>query len=154
MAGYLYLLVYSGAYIRHVGAGAACPSWPLCGASSGLPAGSSLVAVNLAHRLAAAAALLLALGLLAAYRRSAPIRRDLMVGALVLVAALLAQAGAGGFLVLSGWALTGELLHAALTGVTFTAAAYLCLRVTLGAKPAGEAAVTPGRSRLRAEGAP
>src|SRR5207253_2571035 len=37
---YLYLLVYSGAYIRHEGAGAACLSWPLCGSTSGpeLPA--------------------------------------------------------------------------------------------------------------------
>jgi cytochrome c oxidase assembly protein subunit 15 len=154
MAGYLYLLVYSGAYIRHLGAAGACPSWPLCGASNGLPVGSNAVAVNLAHRLAAAAALLLALALLAAYRRSAPIRKDLMVGALVLVAALLAQAGAGGLLVLSGWALTSELVHAALTGVTFTAAAYLCLRVTLAARPAGETAVAPGQPRLSAEGAP
>ena len=149
-AGYLYLLVYSGAYIRHVGAAAACPSWPLCG--TGAPLGPEAVAIDVAHRVAAGAALLLAFGLLVAYRRAEPERRDLVVGAWILIATLAAQAGAGAFLVLSGWGVGGELLHAALTGVTFTAAAYLCLRVTLGRRAEAEAAAPP--SRLRAEGAP
>jgi heme a synthase len=148
-AGYLYLLVYSGAYIRHVGAAAACPSWPLCG--SGVAMGPPAVAVDMAHRLAAAAALVLAIGLLVAYRRAEPSRRDLAVGGWILVATLVAQAGAGAFLVLSGWASTGELLHAALTGVTFTAAAYLCMLVTLGA---GRTVRVPAPARLRSEGAP
>jgi cytochrome c oxidase assembly protein subunit 15 len=147
---YLYLLVYSGAYIRHVGAAAACPSWPLCGGSG------SAVAADLLHRLAAGAALVVAAGLLLAYRRAAPARRDLLVGAGVLVATLVAQAGAGAVLVQSGFGLSAELLHSALTGVTFTAAAYLCLLVTLGghaeALPAAERAGPP--ARLRSEGAP
>jgi cytochrome c oxidase assembly protein subunit 15 len=63
VAGYLYLLIYSGAYIRHAAAAAACTSWPLCGSGRGDAAG---VALNLAHRSAAGAALVLALGLLLA----------------------------------------------------------------------------------------
>src|SRR5439155_14246435 len=129
---YLYLLVYSGAFIRHEGAGAACLSWPLCGTASGadLPA----VAANFVHRGAAGLAIVLALGLLLAFRRLEPGRRDLLVGGLVLVAALLGQAAAGAFLVLSGLGLFGELLHAALSGVAFTSAAYLCMRVALGVR--------------------
>ncbi|HXM57743.1 MAG TPA: COX15/CtaA family protein [Candidatus Dormibacteraeota bacterium] len=153
-AAYLYLLVYSGAYIRHVGAAAACSSWPLCGA--GAPLGPAAVAIDMVHRLAAGAALLLAIGLLVAYRRAAPGRGDLVAGAWLLVATLVAQAAAGAFLVLSGWGTTSELLHSALTGVTFTAAAYLCMLVTLGARTA-EAAVERAPSppaRLRSEGAP
>ncbi|HSR24578.1 MAG TPA: COX15/CtaA family protein, partial [Candidatus Eisenbacteria bacterium] len=70
-AGYLYLLVYSGAYIRHVGAAAACPSWPLCG-GAGAPLGPAAVALDLVHRFAAGLGLLLAVGLLVAYRRVEP----------------------------------------------------------------------------------
>jgi heme a synthase len=142
---YLYLLVYSGAYIRHVGAAAACPGWPLCTGSSA-PLGAEAVAVNLAHRFAAAAALLVAVGLLVAYSSLAPSRRDLVAGAWLLIGALGAQAAAGAFLVLSRLSVSGELLHAALTGVAFTAAAYLCLRVTLSERTrVGDAVGVPSQ---------
>jgi cytochrome c oxidase assembly protein subunit 15 len=144
-AVYLYVLVYSGAYVRHVGAASACPSWPACGG------GGASVAVDLLHRFAAGLALVVAVALFLAYRRAAPGRRDLLVGASVLVAALVAQGGAGAYLVLSGFALSAELLHSALTGVAFTAAAYLCLLVTLGARAVERPAAAP--SRLRSEGA-
>lgn len=149
--GYLYLLIYSGAYIRHAAVAAACPGWPLCGATPAV-FGPDAAAVNLVHRLGAGTAVALAAGLLLLYRRQ-PGRRDLRVGGLWLVVALLAQAGAGAVMVLSGWSLFSELLHAALTGVIFTAAAYLCLRVTLGHRPA-EVATGPGpQGRLSPEGA-
>ena len=121
LAGYLYVLVYSGAYIRHLGAAAACTTWPLCGSG-----------VNLLHRGLAGLALLLAIGLLLLYRSVAPGRRDLTTGAWVLVAALLVQGLAGASLVWAGFSLFPELAHAAVTGLVFTAAAALCLRVALG----------------------
>src|SRR5215472_17744478 len=80
IAVYVYLLVYSGAYIRHVGAAAACQSWPLCGGSSAA-LGVEALAVDLGHRFAAGAALLLGLGVLLVYRRIQPPRRDLVAGA-------------------------------------------------------------------------
>jgi heme a synthase len=150
ITAYLYLLVYSGAYIRHVGAAGACTSWPVCGSASGDATG---VAVNLAHRAAALTALLLAAALLIGYRWLEPARRDLLVGACILIATLLLQGAAGAFLVFSHYGLSAELLHAGLTGVVFTSAAYLCLRVTVGAH--GEGSARWGerrRSRLRAEG--
>ena len=146
MAAYLYLLVYSGAYIRHAAAAAACPSWPVCGGGS--LATPEATAVNLAHRLAAGASVLLALGLVMAYRRGEPRRGDLVTGAVVLAGALIAQAGAGAFLVLSHWGLIAELLHAALTGVLFTAAGYLCMRVTMEAGAATMPSAVTGPPRL------
>jgi len=131
-AVYIYLLVYSGAYIRHTAAAGACPGWPLCGSS---PAGTAAgPAVNLVHRFAAAFALLLALGLAVGYGRLAARRVDLVRGAWILVACLVAQAASGAYLVLSRWGLGGELTHAAVTGITFTAIAYLCFRTVLGQK--------------------
>jgi len=150
-AVYLYLLVYSGAYVRHVGAAAACPSWPLC--SGGANLGPEAIAVNLLHRGAAGAALLLAVGLLLLYRRVEPRRPDLARGAWLLVGLLVAQAVAGALLATSGFTVRAELLHDALAGLAFTAAAYLCMRVTLGTRQEAPAAATPP-PRLRAEGAP
>jgi len=149
ITAYLYLLVYSGAYIRHAGAAGACPSWPVCGSWSGDATG---VAVNLAHRAAALTALLLAAALLIGYRWLEPARRDLLVGACVLIGTLLVQGAAGAFLVFSRYGLSAELLHAGLTGVVFTAAAYLCLRVTVGAGSEETARWSERRSRLRAQG--
>jgi cytochrome c oxidase assembly protein subunit 15 len=129
LATYLYALVYTGAYIRHAGAAFACPGWPLCG-----PAPGSLgqMAINLAHRGGAGLALLLALGLGVLFIRHAAGRRDLSTGAWVLTGLLAAQGLAGAYLVFSGWALYGELLHASVTALVFAAIAYLCFRVTLG----------------------
>jgi heme a synthase len=149
ITAYLYLLVYSGAYIRHAGAAAACTSWPACGSGSGQAAG---VAINLAHRGAALSALLLAAALLIAYRRLEPARRDLSVGAGVLIGTLLLQGAAGAYLVFSQYGLSSELLHAGLTGVVFTAAAYLCMRVTIAAPEESAARWSERRTRLRTEG--
>lgn len=135
-AGYLYLLVYSGAYIRHTGAASACTAWPLCGHTDG----SVALAFDLAHRFGAGLALLAALALLALCLRSG--RRDLTWSAAALVAGLLAQGAAGAYLVASGFALGAELLHAALTGVVFTAAYLVCLQALL----AGERNQQPIRS--------
>ena len=137
---YIYILVYSGAYIRHVGAAAACPGWPLCGRSYGSVGN---VLIDDLHRLLALLALVLAAGLAVAYRRAAPGREDLARGSLALVAMVLLQGLAGAYLVLSGFSLLSELAHAGVTGLVFVAAAYLVMQVTLGETP--EAPAVAGR---------
>jgi len=96
-------------------------------------------------------AMLLAVLLILVYARSAVARPDLVWGGWLLLATLAGQAGSGAYLVLSRWGLFGELTHAAVTGLTFTAAAYLCLRVTLGSRPeeAPTAHAPGGRGKLR-----
>ncbi|MGI8563465.1 MAG: COX15/CtaA family protein [Candidatus Dormibacter sp.] len=148
-AVYIYFLVYSGAYIRHAGAAAACPGWPFCG--SGYVAQGSAVGVNYLHRFLAAGALVLALGLWLLYRRYRPDRRDLETGARLTVLATLAQGAAGAFLVLNHWELFGELLHAALTGLLFTGAAYLAFRVSLGYRAAAATSMSEEGGGLRSQ---
>lgn len=129
-AAYLYLLIYSGAYIRHAGAAAACPSWPLCGGTPVLGTPESLV-VDEAHRVLAGLAVVLAVGLFLLYRNRLPESADLRRGALLLIGLLLLQGVAGAYLVLSGFSLLSELTHAGVTGLVFVASAYLCFQVTL-----------------------
>ncbi|MFZ0218142.1 MAG: COX15/CtaA family protein [Candidatus Dormiibacterota bacterium] len=124
---YLYALVYSGAYVSHAGAAQACSTWPTCGAQG--PA--MLVATNLTHRGGAAVALLLSIGLIALVHWRTPDRRDLIGGAWLLLATLVAQGAAGAVLVFSRWDLFGELLHAGVMAFVFGAIAFLCFRVTL-----------------------
>lgn len=142
-AVYLYVMVYSGAYVAHADAAAACGTdWPLCS-----PLGSSqLVAVNLVHRTGAVLTLLLAIGLLLFLRRRAAGRRDLIAGAWWFLASVVAQALAGGVLVLSRQDLFGQLLHAGATAFPFGVLAFLCLRVTLRPSPRPSAPPIPAVS--------
>jgi cytochrome c oxidase assembly protein subunit 15 len=150
MAAYLYLLVYSGAFIDHTGFGPACPGWPLCAPAGTWP--PEATAVNLLHRSAAALAFFLAGGLLLAYRRWAAGRVDLTVGGILLLAAIAAQGAAGAYLVLSRWDLFGELTHDAVTGLIFVPLAYLCLRVSVRRSPESVLAGTPVRLRTESTG--
>ncbi|MGH7920110.1 MAG: COX15/CtaA family protein, partial [Candidatus Dormibacteraceae bacterium] len=138
---YLYLMVYSGAYVAHAGAATACGTgWPICD-----PVGPpELVAVNVVHRTGAVVATLLAIGLLLLVRWRAGERRDLVGGAWWFVAAILAQAVAGAVLVFSNQDLFGQLLHAGVMAFPFGVLAYLCFRVTLRPKAVVEAPGRPG----------
>lgn len=129
---YLYVLVYSGAYVRHTASAAACPGWPGCGSPSFHSTGA--LAVDLLHRALALLALAGAFALLAWYRRSAPARTDLQRGALLLIGAVVLQGAAGAYLALSGFSLLSELTHDAVAGLAFVAAAYLCLLVSVDSR--------------------
>jgi cytochrome c oxidase assembly protein subunit 15 len=145
---YLYVMVYSGAYVAHADAANACgTNWPLC-----TPLGPpELVAVNLIHRTGAVVTTLLAIGLLLFLRRWAAERRDLIVGAWWFLATVVAQALAGGVLVLSRQDLFGQLLHAGVMAFPFGALAFLCFRVSLRPTAVetapGTATLVPQRAR-------
>lgn len=138
---YLYVMIYSGAYVAHSGAALACGTdWPLC-----TPLGPpQLVAVNLIHRTGAVITTLLAVGLLLLLRLRTPERRDLTGGAWWFLATVVAQALAGGVLVLSRQDLFGELLHAGVTAFPFGALAFLCFRVSLRPRRTPAPAPLPG----------
>ncbi len=136
---YLYVMVYSGAYVAHASAALACgTNWPLC-----TPLGPpQLVAVNLVHRTGAVITVLIGVGLLLLLHWKARGRRDLITGAWWFLASVVAQALAGGVLVLSRQDLFGQLLHAGVMAFPFGVLAFLCFRVTLRPKAAETAAGT------------
>ncbi len=136
---YVYVLVYSGAYIRHAAAAAACPTWPGCPVAAYV-GGPEALAVDVFHRVLAVLAVGFGIGLLVLFRRRVPERGDLARGAVLAIAALLLQGAAGAYLVLSKFSLLSELTHAGVTGLVFVACAYLCLQATLdqrAERPAG-----------------
>jgi len=50
---YLYIVVYSGALIRHTKTSLACASWPICNKDDWFPALNSLAGIHFAHRILA-----------------------------------------------------------------------------------------------------
>ena len=151
VAVFLYVLIYSGAYVRHTAAAAACPGWPGCGSPTYHAAGA--LAVDIVHRGLALLALGLAFGLVAWYRRSAPGRTDLVRGAWLLVAALVLQGGAGAYLALSGFSLISELTHDAVAGLAFVAASYLLLLVSVDSRLERPLVLDQGPATAAASGA-
>lgn len=117
------IVAYIGAYMRHSGAELACYTWPLCNGSLIPDLASPGVGIAWGHRLVAVIALLL-VGWLALWaRRFVAERPDLYRTNLWALAFIVAQALAGGFVVLSRLALASTLLHAALMALLFAALA-------------------------------
>jgi cytochrome c oxidase assembly protein subunit 15 len=117
------VVAYVGAYMRHSGAELACYTWPLCNGSVIPDLTSPGVAVAWGHRLVALIALGLVAWLALWSRQFAAERPDLYRTNLWAALFIVAQALAGGFVVLSRLGLASTLLHAALMALLFAALA-------------------------------
>lgn len=51
--GFLYIVIYSGAFVRHTKSSLACSSWPMCSADEWFPSLNSLEGVHFVHRILA-----------------------------------------------------------------------------------------------------
>jgi cytochrome c oxidase assembly protein subunit 15 len=125
LIGYVYLLVYLGAYVRHTNASLACTDWPLCNGQV-YPGFSGPVGVAFAHRLAALAAALLVAGLVLWARRLRDDRPDLYRGSLAALALILLQALSGAVVVWSRLDIFSALAHAGLATLLFGSLSYVC----------------------------
>jgi len=134
-AVYTYLVIYLGAYVRHIGASLACMGWPLCNGEL-WPTLYGPVGANFAHRLGAALGVLLVLRLWWAVRQSG--RRDLRRGASWALAFMLAQVASGALFPLGYLNLLTQLLHTTCISGFWAVLSYLCYR-TLPARPAAVA---------------
>jgi cytochrome c oxidase assembly protein subunit 15 len=117
------VVAYIGAYMRHSGAELACYTWPLCNGSLIPDLSSPGVAVAWIHRLAALLALALVAWLQLWSRRFMAERPDLYRIGVWASVFIIAQAAAGGFVVLSRLSLASTLSHAALMALLFAALA-------------------------------
>ncbi|MFZ5815289.1 MAG: COX15/CtaA family protein [Bacillota bacterium] len=127
MALYTYLVVYLGAYVRHVDAAMACTGWPLCNGQL-LPTLYGPVGANMAHRLGAALAMLLMLRLWWLARRAAE-RPDLQRGAALGLWLMVAQVLSGALFPLGYYNLLTQMLHTGLISAFWGVLSYLCFQV-------------------------
>jgi len=128
--GFTYLIVYLGAFVRHVSANLACGiEWPLCNGALVPPLDllNSPVGAHYAHRLAALTGTLLIVALTARAYRARGQRPDLYRGSLLALALIVLQALSGAIVLFSRIDLLSTLLHSALVTLLFGCLSYLAL---------------------------
>jgi cytochrome c oxidase assembly protein subunit 15 len=121
---YTYAVVYLGAYVRHVGASLSCLDWPLCNGRV-IPRFVGEVAVQFAHRLAAACLVVLLVGLFMLARRARASRPDLYWASAASMVLVVMQAVSGAIVVESQVAVLSTLLHAFVVSLLFCVEAYM-----------------------------
>lgn len=126
---YVYVVVYTGAYVRHTNANLACLDWPLCNGQL-IPELSGPVGIQFAHRLAAAGTLLVLLWLLRLAFAEREQRPDVYRATLWALGLLVAQILSGGLSVLTELSLLVMMLHSAVITLMFGVVAYICLQAT------------------------
>ncbi|MBP2019584.1 cytochrome c oxidase assembly protein subunit 15 [Symbiobacterium terraclitae] len=144
MAVYTYLVIYLGAYVRHMGASMACTGWPLCNGEL-WPTLYGPVGANFAHRLGAALAVLLVIRLWFIARRTAPRiataghappRADLRRAVNWALVLMLAQVASGALFPLGYLNLLTQLLHTSLIAGFWGVLSYLCYLTLPAGRPA------------------
>jgi cytochrome c oxidase assembly protein subunit 15 len=124
---YVLVVVYVGAYVRHVGYDLACQGWPLCNGAV-FPGFAGAAGVVFLHRLVALGSILLLLGILAWSWRLRTTRPDLFLGSAVTFGAVILQALSGALVVVTEMGLFSALAHAGIMALLFGGVSYLCFR--------------------------
>jgi len=122
-----YLVVYLGAYVRHLGASFACMGWPLCNGRL-IPHFDAAVGASFIHRVAAALLAILVLRMALMARRLAA-RPDLVRGAYAALALIVAQSASGALFPLGYLNIATQMLHSAIITGYWGVMAYLSLQV-------------------------
>lgn len=133
LAIYSYVVVYSGAYVRHSGADDSCSGWPLCNGSV-LPTLHGKVASALSHRFLAGALTIAVIVLVLWAARFRGMRPDVYRAAHVALGLVILQALAGAVVVWTHVDLFAALTHAAIVGLMFGTLCYLCLHSLAGSE--------------------
>ncbi len=124
-----YLVVYTGALVRHAGAVLGCGTqWPFCG-SNFLPSLTLATGVQILHRMAAGSIWLLILLFLVVVVRRYKGRRDIVSASWWAFLLVTIQAASGASTVLTGGQLIAALIHTTIISALFSVQCYLCMQV-------------------------
>lgn len=126
---YLYVVVYTGALVRHTGSSLACDGWPLCNGQI-IPPLTSSIAVQFGHRLAAGLLFLIILGFTIHVYRYYKNETLLLYTVLISLILVTAQVISGAYVVFTAMGLFSAMLHAFLITCFFGAISYLVMLAT------------------------
>ncbi|PTM58621.1 COX15/CtaA family protein [Desmospora activa] len=130
LAVYTYVVVYTGAYVRHTGSSLGCSSWPLCD-GVWFPDLTTQAGIQLTHRLFAGMLLVFTIWLFMVVRKHYANYPDLVKASQLCLVLTLLQVVSGGLVVLSQLQLVIALVHTTLIAAYFASLCYLCLQVGL-----------------------
>ncbi|MGA8941805.1 MAG: heme A synthase [Thermoactinomyces sp.] len=129
LAAYTYVVVYTGALVRHAEATMGCGySFPFCG-SVYWPNLQSLAGIHLLHRYFAFLLLFLVCGMFMIVWRKYRDRKDLVQGSLLALILIILQAASGALIVWTGGKLIMELVHTTIISGFFAVLAYMCMQI-------------------------
>jgi heme a synthase len=129
LAAYTYIVVYTGAFVRHMQAAMGCGfEFPTCGSQT-FPSLSSIAGIHQLHRYAAYSLWILLLIFLIVVLRHYKDREDLSKGSCTAFILVNLQALSGILTVMTGGQVLAALVHTTIISVLFSAICYLCMQV-------------------------
>ncbi len=126
---YLYIVVYTGALVRHTDASLACAGWPLCNGQL-IPPLRGVIAVQFGHRVAAALMFLVLLALVIHVYRNYKDQPAIRYTALISFVLVTLQVISGAYVVFTAMSLVSAMLHAFIITCLFGAISYLVMLAT------------------------
>jgi cytochrome c oxidase assembly protein subunit 15 len=122
-----YVVVYLGAYVRHVKASLACVGWPLCNGDV-VPTLSGQIGASFAHRVGAALLAMVVVWAVVSLRRHAAHRVDLTRVSYLALFLVLLQAASGALMALGYYNLLTQMLHSAIVTAFWGSLCFLSLQ--------------------------
>lgn len=123
---FVYIVVYTGAYVKHTEAGAGCGGWPLCNGQL-IPELSGYTGIQFGHRVAAALLFVAILASLIVVMRHYRHEKVLVYTTWISFIFITAQVISGAFVVFTGFTLGATLFHAFMVSLLFGAVSYAAL---------------------------
>lgn len=124
---YLYIVVYTGALVRHTGSSLACAGWPLCNGQLFPPLNNTTIAVQFGHRLAAALLFFIILTLAIHVYRHYKDQKALRFTVFTSLILVTAQVLSGAYVIFTQLSLLSAMLHAFLISCLFGAISYIVM---------------------------
>jgi heme a synthase len=129
LAAYTYLVVYSGALVRHTNSTLGCGfQYPMCG-STFLPSFFSYAGIQLLHRYAAESIGLLVLWFMIVVIRRYRQRKDIVRGSIWAFAMVVLQGLSGMIIIFTAGQMLAGLLHTTFIAALFCILSYLCMQL-------------------------
>ncbi|SDY77458.1 cytochrome c oxidase assembly protein subunit 15 [Evansella caseinilytica] len=123
---YIYVVVYTGAYVRHTGSSIACSGWPLCNGQL-IPPLEGRVAVQFSHRVAAGILFIVILMMFIHLHRHYREQKSLYYSGAFSLLFVTVQVISGAIVVFTGFTLAATLFHAFFISVLFGIVSYTAM---------------------------
>ncbi|MFA9557321.1 heme A synthase [Evansella sp. AB-rgal1] len=123
---YLYIAVYTGAYVKHTGSSGACTGWPLCNGQL-IPPLEGAVGIQFGHRVAAAILFVFILIMFIQLHRGYRDQKPLYYSGLFSFLSVIIQVISGAVVVLGGHTLESTIFHAIFISILFGIVSYTSL---------------------------
>lgn len=123
---YIYIVVYSGAYVRHTGSSGACDGWPFCNGQL-IPAFTEGVFIQFTHRLLAGLLFIVILILFIRIHRELKHYRAFYWTSFTALVFITTQVISGAIVIFTTFNLYATMFHAFMISLLFTTICYLTL---------------------------